>query len=159
MSEALSQTTTALIIKPLADTDHEAVIALDQLLSHHSRRGFFEKRWQAMARNPPGFIALAAYHGDSLRGFALGHVLQGEFGDTAPVIELDALGVALEDQAQGAGHALIERFVDAVRELGGGELRTQVAWDQSGLTNFFARCGFALAPRLVLERATGSAAF
>ena len=51
MSEPLSQTTTALTIKPLADTDHEAVIALDQLLSHHSRRGFFEKRWQAMARS------------------------------------------------------------------------------------------------------------
>ncbi|MDH3714803.1 MAG: GNAT family N-acetyltransferase [Gammaproteobacteria bacterium] len=159
MADKLSLDTEAVAIKPLAAADFEAVIALDQLLSHHSRRGFFDKRWQAMARDPQAFVALGAYQGEVVCGFALGHVLQGEFGGTAPVVVLDALGVALDEQAQGVGHALIGRLVDTVRELGGGELRTQVAWDQSGLASFFARCGFRLAPRLVLERATGEATF
>ena len=159
MPDPMNQTSAALTIKPLTSADHAAVIALDQLLSHHSRRGFFEKRWQAMEKQPSAFIALAAYHEESLCGFALGQVLQGEFGDTAPVVVLDALGVTLEEQAQGMGHTLLQGFIDAVRALGGGELRTQVGWDQRGLASFFARCGFALAPRLVLERATGAANF
>ena len=149
----------AVSIKPLTANDHEAVIALDQLLSHGARRGFFNKRWQAMARDPEAFVALGAYRDATLRGFALGHVLRGEFGDNSPVVVLDAVGVTLEAQAQGIGQALVEAFVADVRARGGGELRTQVAWDQSGLASFFARCGFALAPRLVLERATGAAEF
>jgi GNAT superfamily N-acetyltransferase len=159
MADTLSPDSEGIAIRPLAAVDFEAVIALDQLLSHHSRRGFFDKRWQAMARDPQAFIALGAYRGAAVCGFALGHVLQGEFGGTAPVVVLDALGVALDEQAQGAGHALIERLVDTVREMGGGELRTQVAWDQSGLASFFARCGFRLAPRMVLERSTSAATF
>jgi GNAT superfamily N-acetyltransferase len=159
MADELSSACEEVAIKPLAATDFEAVIALDQLLSHGSRRGFFDKRWQAMARDPQAFVALGAYQGVTVRGFALGHVLQGEFGGTAPVVVLDALGVALDEQAQGVGHGLIDRFVDMVRELGGRELRTQVAWDQSGLASFFARCGFRLAPRLVLERSTGAVNF
>lgn len=143
----------------LAATDFDAAVALDQLLSHGSRRGFFTKRWQAMQREPRAFVAFGAYRGGALCGFALGHVLHGEFGGTAPVIVLDALGVAPQDQAQGVGHALVARCVEAVRERGGGELRTQVAWDQSGLASFFARCGFSLAPRLVLERAAGPVEF
>lgn len=146
-------------IKPLAAADFEAVVALDQMLSHASRRGFFEKRWQAMARNPQAFVALGAYRGTAISGFVLGHVLQGEFGGNAPAVVLDAVGVALAEQAQGVGHALIDHVIDAVRALGGGELRTQVAWDQSGLVSFFARCGFALAPRLVLERDTEPVTF
>ena len=145
----------AVSIEPLTANDHEAVIALDQLLSHGSRRGFFNKRWQAMARDPEAFVALGAYRDATLRGFALGHVLRGEFGGTTPVVVLDAVGVTLEEQAQGIGQALVEAFVAEVRKRGGGELRTQVAWDQSGLASFFARCGFGLAPRIVLERATG----
>jgi GNAT superfamily N-acetyltransferase len=159
MTDELSPDREEVTVKPLTATDFEAVIALDQLLSHHSRRGFFDKRWQAMARDPQAFVALGAYQESTVRGFALGHVLQGEFGGTAPVVVLDALGVALDEQAQGVGHALIDRFVDVVSELGGRELRTQVAWDQSGLASFFARCGFRLAPRLVLERSTDAVNF
>ncbi len=151
--------TDAIVIEPLAATDREAVVALDQLLSHASRRGFFAKRWQAMDREPDAFVALGAYRNGTLRGFVLSHVLRGEFGGSAPVVVLDALGVALEEQAQGVGQALVEELVVRARELGGGELRTQVAWDQSGLASFFARCGFALAPRLVLERTTGAVDF
>lgn len=159
MSSKLAAAGEAASIKPLTADDHEAVIALDQLLSHSSRRGFFDKRWQAMDRDPEAFVAFGAYRDGALSGFALGHVLRGEFGDTTPVVVLDAVGVTLDAQAQGIGQALVEAFVAEVRTRGGGELRTQVAWDQSGLASFFARCGFALAPRLVLERATGAVDF
>ncbi|MDH3451496.1 MAG: hypothetical protein OEN20_03690, partial [Gammaproteobacteria bacterium] len=68
MSDKLDKDSESISIKPLAATDYEAVIALDQLLSHGSRRGFFDKRWQAMARHPQAFVAFGAYREEAVRG-------------------------------------------------------------------------------------------
>jgi len=146
-------------IRPLQSTDHPSVEALDRALSEVSRRGFFAKRWQAMARHPQEFAALGAYHDERLCGFALAHLLRGEFGGDAPVAVLDALGVDTGEQAHGAGRELIRALVTELRAQGVQELRTQVAWEQSGLLAFFARAGFLPAPRLVLERAVDETDF
>ena len=141
-------------VRLVRGNDLEAVIALDRDYSGQSRRGFFERRWQAMARDPEGFIGLAAAHGDDLAGFLLAHILDGEFGGTAPVTVLDAVGVATDAQRRGIGNELMCQLVNEVRARGGRELRTQAQWRQRGLLDFFAQSGFQLAPRLVLERHT-----
>jgi len=145
---------TQLSVRPILATDLEPVIALDRHYTRQSRRGFFEQRWQAMARGPAAVIALAVDRGDDLVGFLLARILDGEFGGTAPVALLDALGVATDAQRQGIGSELMRTLIDEVRARGGREVRTQAPWHQRGLFDFFAQSGFLLAPRMVLERNT-----
>ena len=146
-----------LALRPTREPDLESVIALDRRHSGQSRRGFFEKRWRAMARAPEAFISLAAEQEDALTGFLLAHVLDGEFGGSERVVVLDAVGVAGDARGKGIGSALMQALVDEVRARGGRELRTQARWDQRGLLEFFAKAGFRLAPSVVLERSTGEA--
>ena len=146
-----------LALRPAREDDLESVIALDRSHSGQSRRGFFEKRWRAMARAPEAFISLAAEWENALAGFVLAHVLDGEFGGSERVVVLDAVGVANDARGNGIGTSLMQALVDEVRERGAGELRTQARWDQRGLLEFFAKVGFRLAPSVVLERSTGEA--
>ncbi len=142
-------------LRPVQERDLELVVALDRRHSGRSRRGFFEKRWRAMAREPEAFISLAAEQEDTLVGFVLAHVLDGEFGGSERVVVLDAVGVANDRQSKGIGSRLMQGLIDEVRDRGGRELRTQARWDQSGLLVFFAKAGFRLAPSVVLERSSG----
>jgi predicted N-acetyltransferase YhbS len=145
------------VLRSVNDGDLESVIALDRSHSGQSRRGFFEKRWRAMAREPEAFISLAAEQENTLVGFVLAHVLDGEFGGSETVAVLDAVGVANDRQGKGIGSSLMRGLVDRVRARGGHELRTQARWDQRGLLEYFAKAGFRLAPSVVLERSTGEA--
>ena len=145
------------VLRPAEDSDLESVIALDRDNSGQSRRGFFEKRWRAMAQAPEAFISLAAEQEGDLVAFVLAHVLDGEFGGRERVVVLDAVGVANNYQGMGVGSHLMQGLADRVRAQGGRELRTQARWDQRGLLDFFAKAGFRLAPSVVLERSTGEA--
>jgi len=139
--------------------DLDAVVALDGAYSGQSRRGFFTKRHAAMARHPEHFIELVAEVDGRFAGFAAARVLDGEFGTTAPVATLDALGVKQEHAHHGVGAGLMRTLKDIARERGATELRTRVHWQHSDLLGFLAGEGFELAPRVVLERDTESPRF
>ena len=66
-------------LRPVEEGDLESVIVLDCSHSGQSRRGFFEKRWRAMAREPEAFISLAAEQENALLGFVLAHGLRGAY--------------------------------------------------------------------------------
>jgi predicted N-acetyltransferase YhbS len=85
-------------------------------------------------------------------GFALARILDGEFGGQAPVGALDAIGVDTQALHQGVATDVLRALDGALLTRGARELRTQVDWTDHGLAAFFARAGFRLAPRLVLER-------
>ena len=144
-------------LRPAQESDLETVITLDRSHSGQSRRGFFEKRWRAMAHEPHAFISLIAEQENEMLGFLLAHILDGEFGASERVVVLDAVGVANDRRGQGIGSHLMQGLVDEARERGGRELRTQARWDQRGLLGFFAKAGLHLAPSVVLERGTGEA--
>ncbi|HSM20136.1 MAG TPA: GNAT family N-acetyltransferase, partial [Hyphomicrobiales bacterium] len=88
-------------IRPLEAGDLEAVIALDTKTAGRSRRGFFERRFAAAAKEPGRFVYVGAADGDALKGFALVHLLSGEYGAEETVAVLDAIGV--DPGAQGRG--------------------------------------------------------
>ncbi len=159
MPDKTQRTADDVTVRVLTRGDRDAVVALDSTLSDAPRAGFFEKRWAASARHPDSFTALGAYRAEHLVGFVLAQVLHGEFGTTGPVAVIDALGVAVGDQSRGIGGRLLQALLAEARVRGVREVRTQIAWDQSGLQSFFARCGFALAPRQVLERTTSGTDF
>jgi L-amino acid N-acyltransferase YncA len=128
------------------------VIAIDRAHSGHSRRRFFEKRFAAAAVQPDDYIHIGAVRGGSLRGFAIARILRGEFGHRHAVAVLDALGVEPESRERGIGQALMEELAAIMRRSEVHVLQSQTGWTNHDLLRFFHACGFALAPRLILER-------
>ncbi len=147
------------IVRALQAGDIEALVVMDQAYSGRSRRGFFEKRLQAMEREPDSFIGLTATEGARTIGFVLGHLLDGEFGTEARTLVLDGVGVDAKEHRRGTGTSLLERFVDEGRRRGAREVRTRVQWGEPRLMAFFAASSCRLAARTVLERTTSDAGF
>jgi GNAT superfamily N-acetyltransferase len=139
--------------RTLAAADLEPVIAIDRAHTGRSRRRFFEKRFVAVAAHPQDFVAIAIERGGTLRGFAIARILRGEFGREKAAAALDAVGVEPQGRERGVGRALIDELIAALDRMGVRSLHSQTAWNNHDLLRFFAASGFALAPRLVLERA------
>ncbi len=146
--------------RPLTGDDLDPVIALDRKLSGRARRGFFEKRLATALKHPKAFIYIGLTGngptGDgALAGYVMARLLRGEFGEDALVAQLDAIGVDPDFQGRGAGRALIDALDAIMAQKGVAELHSQVDWSNHTLAGFFARNGFTVAPRIVLERDTG----
>lgn len=144
--------------RALTAADLEAVVALDRSITGQPRRGFYEKRLAAAAREPRAFISLAAENGGRLAGFVFAHLLDGEFGSHERVAVLDSLATSPDARRGGLGNRLLAALERQLRDYGVHELRTQAGWTERDLVGFFAAAGFALAPRLMLERDTAPAA-
>jgi ribosomal protein S18 acetylase RimI-like enzyme len=146
--------------RPLAAGDLDPVIALDRKLSGRARRGFFETRLTAALKEPKAFLYIGLTHtgpdsDGALAGYVMARLLRGEFGGDALTAQLDAIGVDPEFQGRGAGRALMRALDKIMRQKGVTELQSQVDWTNHTLTGFFAKTGFTVAPRIVLERGTG----
>ena len=140
-------------VRPLAPGDLEAIVAIDRAVAGRSRRAFYERRLAHLAREPGAFVALGAELDGRLAGFAFARLYEGEFGGVAPEASLDAIGVDAKAGHRGVGRELVEGMAAAMRIHGIKEIWTQADWTATDLTGFFAHMGFAMAPRLVLERA------
>ncbi len=138
--------------RPITVADLEQVIAIDKMNSGRSRRHFFEKRFAAAKAHPADFIHVGVVADNALRGFAIAHILRGEFGQKDAVAVLDAIGVAPESREHGLGQSLMEGLVTNARAQGARSLHSQVNWKNFDLLRFFNTSGFALSPRLALER-------
>jgi GNAT superfamily N-acetyltransferase len=136
----------------LGIADVERVIAIDRAHTGRSRRRFFEKRFAAAAARPQDFIPIGIHRGGALRGYAIVRILRGEFGREQAVAVLDAVGVEPHSRERGIGRALIDALIAELDRVGVRSLQSQAAWNNHELVRFFAASGFALAPRLVLER-------
>ena len=142
-------------LRALEPADLKAVVEIDRRIAGRSRRVFFEKRLEAALANPAEFIAVAMERDGVLTAYAIARVQNGEFGDTRRIAVLDVIGVEPESQKGGLGAMLLDGIVARMKKHDLHELRTQVDWADQRLIQFFAANGFALAPRPVLERATG----
>ena len=138
--------------RALAPGDLERVVALDGAAAGRPRRGFYAKRFGALEQDPASEVALGAERGGQMLGFALAHLLDGEFGGVAPVGVLDAIAVDEAARSSGVASALLDEMETELRRRGVRELRTQADWTEHGLASFFSAAGFRLSPRLVLER-------
>lgn len=140
--------------RALKAADFEAVVAIDRLITGRSRRVFFERRLNAALADPAGFLVVATETDGAFNGFAIARMQNGEFGYDRRAAVLDMLGVDPGSQRGGLGAALLEAIVARMKKHDVHELRTQVGWRDQALIAFFARAGFTLAPRQVLERGT-----
>jgi GNAT superfamily N-acetyltransferase len=138
--------------RPLSLDDLEAVIAIDRAHTGQARRHFFARRMAAAARNPDDYVQVGVMRNGALCGFAIARILRGEFGREEAVAMLDAIGVEPQSQERGVGECLVEELTNTVRRTGVGALHSQVDWTDQHLLRFLHAAGFAIAPRLALER-------
>jgi predicted N-acetyltransferase YhbS len=141
-------------LESLTAADIDAVVAIDRRLTDSSRRGFFEKRLTAAIAEPGDFANVACRSGDDLAGFALARMACGEFGRQARSGAIDSMGIDPDARGQGVGLKLIGEVEQVMARKGMTEIVTQVPWGNADLLRFFNSSGFALAPRIVLERDT-----
>jgi L-amino acid N-acyltransferase YncA len=139
--------------RPITAADLDQIIAIDKANSGQDRRHFFEKRMAAAKARPADFVHVGVDEDKSLRGFAVAHILRGEFGQKDAVAVLDAIGVAPVNREHGLGQVLLEMLIGAARDQGVKSIQSQVDWKNTELLHFFNAAGFELAPRLALERA------
>jgi GNAT superfamily N-acetyltransferase len=139
-------------VRPLRSTDLERVIVIDSSHVGERRRRFFEKRLSHAKQHPDEFVQIGIVRANSLVGFAFARILRGEFGREGAVATLDAVGVDHDSQARGIGRALMSGLTELMRKKGVRVLQSQADWTNHALLRFFDVSGFALAPRLVLER-------
>jgi predicted N-acetyltransferase YhbS len=137
----------------------DTVVVLDSTTNGGNRRDFFIKRFDAQEKHPEAFISMGASEAGKMVGYVCCHMLQGEFGGDELIAVLDAMAVEPASQRHGVGHELMQQLIDEIRHRGGKDLRTQVGWDQPGVIDFFSNTGFAMAPRLILERSTRDVRF
>ena len=138
--------------RPLRPADLERVIAIDSSHVGEPRRRFFEKRLDHSKQHSEDFVQLGVVCNNSLVGFVFARILRGEFGRQRVTATLDAVSVEYDGQARGVGRALMRRLIEIMREKGVQSLQSQADWSNHALLRFFDVSGFALAPRLVLER-------
>ncbi len=148
-------TSDALALRPLAPHDLEAVVGIDAALGRRSRRTYIERRLAAALREPALHAQFCAVDGDTLAGYVLARVLEGEFGRTAPALRLELVGVRPERQHHGVGAALLDALSAWGTRHGIRELRTSAAWNDHALLAWFDAMGFRLAPGLIVDRAVG----
>ena len=139
-------------IRSIDTDDLETVLAIDRAHTKYSRRRFFEKRFAQAAAHPAKFVQIGFARGGALRGFAIAHLLRGQFGREDSVAVLDALGVELDNQSHGMGQLLIGHLLEILQQRGVRVLHSQASWKNHDLLRFFDRCGFGLSSRVVLER-------
>ena len=142
--------------RPLTMADLDRVVAIDRATTGQSRRHFFEKRLTSATTRESDFIQIGVVEADALRGFAVAHILRGEFGRKNAVAVLDALGVAPESRTRGLGTALMQAVIVAARQRGVTSVQSEVDWGNYDLLRFFSAANFALSPRIALERQAGS---
>ncbi|WP_109122861.1 GNAT family N-acetyltransferase [Azospirillum sp. TSO22-1] len=132
------------------------MVEIDKAVTGRGRRGFYEKRFATSAGTPQDFVGLAAEQDGKVLGFVLAHLLTGEFGVTAPVGVLDAIGVDPTARGSGIGQRLLGGLEQTLAGRGVTAVRTEANWTEHSLIGFFAATGFRLAPRLLLDRSVGA---
>lgn len=139
-------------VRALRPSDLEEVVNIDRAAMGRARKLFFEKRLETVQADPDRYITLGAKADDQLVGFAIAHLGRGEFGADFGTAVIEAIGVRPDCQRAGIGAALIDAIEDTATKKGGAGLYSQVDFTNSRLLAFFARSGFSLAPRTLLER-------
>jgi GNAT superfamily N-acetyltransferase len=143
---------TAINVRPAEATDLEAIVGIEEKISGHTRKQYWQHRLEIAALRPP-WMSLVAESDGRVVGFLFGWVGESEFGIAGPTGWVDLIGVAPPYRGRGVGHALTQRFIESGRELRAIEkVATLIDLAQADVREFFVRLGFHHGPMIQMER-------
>lgn len=140
-----------LTLRALRPSDAPRLIRMDEQIVGRNRTVWYERKLKRAFEESDVNVSIGAEVGGVLVGAMLGSVQYGEFGVPERVAVLDTILVDEGHQGRGIGTAMLEQFCLNLSRLGIDRIRTEVGWNEA-LGTFLGLHGFALAPRLVLER-------
>jgi ribosomal protein S18 acetylase RimI-like enzyme len=160
-------------LRSLYPEDINQVSEVENSLTGSPKRAFLERRLAVATANiaavfqdeiggmpldpqtvPESFITCAAFDGKKLAGYGFARILEGEFGASNVIVELDDIGVAPSYQGKGIGKMLIAGIEQRMKKDTICTLRTQVVWSSLPMIKFFASTGFSMASGHIIERDT-----
>ena len=140
-------------VRPLGADDIERVIEIDRAHSGHSRRRFFEKRFDAAAAQPDDYIHIGVSRAVARCAALPSPASFAASSDTKPRSRFSMRSASRRRSAErGIGQALIEELGAILVRKGVPSLQSQADWTNHDLLRFFDATGFELAPRLALQR-------
>lgn len=145
-------------IRSLEAKDLAALIAIDRRITGRDRTAYYRRKAAEALEESGVRVSLVAELDGRVVGFAMARVDFGEFGQTAPEGVLDTIAVDPGYARREVGSALISQLLANLASLRVERLRTELAWNNYGLSRFLERCGFAPSPRLSFSRRIGPGA-
>jgi GNAT superfamily N-acetyltransferase len=143
-------------IRPVEPSDLDALVRIDEKLSGHTRKDYWQRRLEISVLRPP-WMSLVAETDGRLAGFLFGWVSESEFGIAEPTGWVDLIGVDPPYRGRGVGHALLQRFLDSGSELRSiAKVATLIDLGQADIREFFTRLGFRHGPMIQMERSVAS---
>ena len=143
--------TDAVLVRNLRESDLEAVVALDGVVSGRRRPRYFELMLERALKQSSLQISLVAELEDTVAGFLLGSLYYGEFGIAEPTASIEAIAVHPRFQRRHVGRALMRQLRQNLGALHIASVRTEVDWDDFDLLAFLQGEGFVPARRICLE--------
>lgn len=141
-------------IRSLRPDDFDRVAEIESRITGRPRKVFLEKRLAMATGAPEYFITCAAVEGETLVGYGIARLYEGDFGHPDAVAVLDVIGVDPDVQRSGIGKAIMSGIEQRMQKKGVRILRTQAVWSNQRLTGFFSSVGLKLAPIQIIERDT-----
>jgi N-acetylglutamate synthase-like GNAT family acetyltransferase len=141
--------------RPLTADDLERVIDIDAQYVGRRREGFYRKRLEAALAEPASYVYIGGDRGGELQAYLLARLQEGEYGTEGRCASMDAIGVDPAVDRNGMGSTLVATLDEILVHKGIGSVYTQAEWFNLSMLGFFARMGFSLAPRYILERDAG----
>jgi ribosomal protein S18 acetylase RimI-like enzyme len=140
-----------LVVRPLSDTDIEAITRIDEKVGGVYRPEFWEDRVAYYLRRDPESSRVAEIAGQVV-GFMLGDVRGGEFGLEERSGWIERFGVDPGHRGHGVGRKLFDALADHFKSLGAAKLRTFVDSSQVDNAKFLAAVGFGPSRLTALEK-------
>lgn len=139
-------------VRVMKTADLDAIVTIDQKISGHERREYYQHRLEAADLNDAQINAsLVAEADGKVIGFLMGTLYFGEFGIPETSAVVDTLGVDPDCQDRGAGGALFDQFRSNMKAAQVDKIYTLVDWKDFGLIKFLGNQGFVPSQRLSLE--------
>jgi ribosomal protein S18 acetylase RimI-like enzyme len=139
-------------IRPVEASDLDDIVRIDEKLTGHTRKEYWQTRLEIAALRPP-WMSLVAETDGRLVGFLLGWVGESEFGIAGATGWIDLIGLDPRYRGLGVGRALVDRFVTSGRELRAvHKVATLIDLTQADVREFFVHLGFRHGPMIQLEK-------
>ncbi|MEP7027163.1 MAG: GNAT family N-acetyltransferase [Candidatus Eisenbacteria bacterium] len=141
-------------IRPLSDTDIDAITRIDELVTGRYRPELWEDRVAYYLRRDPESSRVAEL-GGRIVGFMLGDLRGGEFGLEETSGWIERFGVDPAARGKGIGRKLFEALAEYFKASGARTLRTFVDAGQVETATFLKAVGFGPSALTALEYKLG----
>jgi len=139
-------------VRSLVASDLGAITRIDRE-SVGADRGEYIQRKMDESLNQSGIrVSLVAEQDGYPVGFIMARVDFGEFGQTSAEAVMDTIGVDPGYRGIGVGQRLMAQLVNNLNALQVDDIRTEVAWDDTGLAGYLSAAGFDAAQRITLRK-------